>query len=92
MFGCKEVIICSDQGPTETIYNNMHYSADNLKEYAQSFQYLKDTTWVEDWEKEDWKMNAKHIMFSDYFQNQLNLSGENFVEVIYDDFCDIDNS
>ena len=29
-------------------------------------------------------------MFFSYFQNQLNLSGEDFVEVIYDDFSDID--
>jgi hypothetical protein len=41
MFGCNEVIICSDQGPTEYIYNNMHYSANDLKEYARSFEYLK---------------------------------------------------
>ena len=90
MFGCQEVIICSDQGPTGMIYNNMHYSADNLKEYARSFQYLKDTTWLEEWEKEEWKKNAKHIVFSVFFQNQLNLSGEDFVEVIFDDFSDID--
>ena len=90
MFGCSEVIICSDQGPTEMIYNNMHYSADDLKEYARSFQYLKDTNWIEESKKDEWKMEAKHIMFSSYFQNQLNLSGEDFVEVIYDDFSDID--
>ena len=90
MFGCQEVIICSDQGPTELIYDNANYPADKLKEYAQSFQYLKDSNWVEEWEKEDWKKNAKHMMFSSYFQNQLNLSGEDFVEVIYDDFSDIE--
>lgn len=33
MFGCQEVIICSDQGPTEDIYNHADYSADRLKEY-----------------------------------------------------------
>lgn len=90
IFGCQEVIICSDQGPTEMIYNNMHYSADNLKEYARSYQYLKETTWLEEWKKEEWRKNAKHITFSSYFQNQLNLSSEDFVEVIYDDFSDID--
>ena len=90
MFGCKEVIICADQGPTMEIYDRANYSSDDLKEYAQSYQYLKDDTWVEDWEKEDWKKNAKHIMFSSYFQDQLNLSGEDFVEVIFDDFSDID--
>ncbi|MBO4443648.1 MAG: hypothetical protein J5814_02620 [Bacteroidaceae bacterium] len=90
LFGCQEVIICSDQGPTEEIYDKMNFSADKLKEYAHSFQYLKDSNWVEEWEKEEWKKNAKHIMFSSYFQNQLDLSGEDFVEVIYDDFSDID--
>ena len=91
MFGCEEVIICSDQGPTMLIFDNMEYPADKLKEYAQSFQYLKDTTWEEESEKEDWKKNAKHITFSSYFQNQLNLSNEAFVDVIFDDFSDIDN-
>ena len=90
MFGCQEVIICSDQGPTELIYDNMDYSSDNLKEYARSFQYLKDTNWVEEYKKEEWKKDAKHIMFSSYFQNQLNLSGDDFIEVIFDDFSDIE--
>lgn len=90
MFGCQEVIICSDQGPTEMIYNNANYPADDLKKYTRSFQYLKDDTWVEEWEKEDWIKHAKHIMFSSVFQNQLNLSGEDFVEVIFDDFSDIE--
>ena len=88
MFGCQEVIICSDQGPTEMIYNNADYSADCLKVYARSFQYLKDLNWGER-KQEDWKKNAKQIMFSSYFQNQLNLSNEDFVEVIYDDFSGI---
>ena len=92
IFGCQEVIICSDQGPTIEIFDRMNYSADDLKEYARSYQYLNDDTiWVEKWEKEEWRKNAKHIMFSSYFQNQLNLSGEDFIEVIYDDFSDIDN-
>ena len=92
MFGCNEVIICADQGPTELIYDNMDYLADNLKEYARSFQYLKDSCWVEEYKKEEWKKNAKHITFSSYFHNQLDLSNEDFVEVIYDDFSDIENS
>lgn len=89
LFGCQEAILCSDQGPTEMIYDKMNYSADELKEYIRSFQYLKDTTWLEEWKKEDWEKRAKHIMFSSYFQNQLNLSAEDFVEVIFDDFSDI---
>ena len=91
MFGCQEVIICSDQGPIELIYDNMDYSADNLKEYACSFQYLKDTNWVEKYKKEEWRKNARHITFSSYFQKQLELADGDFIEVIFDDFSDIDN-
>lgn len=91
MFGCQEVIICSDQGPGMWIYDNMDYSADNLKEYACSYQYLQESTWIEESEKEEWKKNAKHIMFSSYFQNQLELADGDFIEVIFDDFSDIDN-
>ena len=91
LFGCNEVIICADQGPGMWIYDNANYSADKLKEYASSYQYLQESTWVEESEKGDWKKHAKHIMFSSVFQNQLNLSNEDWVEVIYDDFSDIDN-
>ena len=91
MFGCKEVIICADQGPGMSIYDNVNFPADKLKEYARSYQYLQESTWTEKSEKEEWKKHAKHIMFSSYFQNQLDLSSEDFVEVIYDVFSDIDN-
>jgi hypothetical protein len=88
LFGCNEVIICSDQGPTERICENMNYSADNLKEYVRSYKYLKGNAWLN--KKEDeWKKHAKHIMFSSVFQNQLILSDDDIVEVIYDDFSDI---
>lgn len=87
IFGCNEVIICSDQGPTELIYDRMDYSADNLKEYIRSFQYLENR-----YDKEEWKNYAKHIMFSSYFQNQLEFSDGDFIEVVFDDFNDIDNS
>ena len=89
LFGCSEVIICADQGPGMWIYDNANYSADKLKEYARSYQYLQESTWVEESKKEEWKKHAKHIMFSSVFQNQLILSDEDWVEVIYDDFSDI---
>ena len=89
LFGCNEVIICADQGPGMWIYENANYSADKLKEYARSYQYLQESTWIEDWEKDEWKKHAKHIMFSSVFQNQFTLSDDDWVEVIYDDFSDI---
>lgn len=88
LFGCNEVIICSDQGPTEYIYDGMDLPADELMKYTRSFQYLKGNGWLDESEDE-WKKHAKHIMFSSVFQNQLILSDEDWVEVIYDDFSDI---
>ena len=89
LFGCQEVIICADQGPTMEIFDRMNYSSDDLKEYAKSFQYLKDDTWLEEWKKEGWKKDAKHIMFSDYFQNKLKFASGDSIDVIFDDFRDI---
>lgn len=91
LFGCNEVIICSDQGPTEFIYDKMNCSAEDLKNYARSFEYLKDNGWLKV-SVDEWKKHAKHIMFSSVFQNQLSLSDKDWVEVIYDDFSDIINS
>lgn len=90
LFGCNEVIICSDQGPTQSIYANMHYSSEDLKEYARSLQYFRDCNWSTS-KIDEWKKHSKHVMFSSLFQNQLVLSDEDFIEVIYDDFSDIDN-
>lgn len=87
MFGCKEVIICSDQGPTQDIYEHMDFSSEKLKEYAVSRQYLKEQTWINHEEKiKLWREKARQIMFSDYFRNKVDLAGEEFVDVIYDDF------
>ena len=63
--------------------------ADKLKEYARSYQYLQESTWIEESEKKDWKKHAKHVLFSSVFNNQLTLSDGDWVEVIYDDFSDI---
>ena len=88
LFGCNEVIICSDQGPTQLIYDNMHYSSEDLKEYARSLVYYRDCNWSTS-KVDEWKKHAKHVMFSSLFQNQLVLSDGDFVEVIYDDFSDL---
>ena len=92
LFGCKDVIICADQGPTGSIVDNLNYTADRLREYARTYEYLNgydDRTPIE---VEEWKKEAKHIMFSSVFQGQINLSDTDFVEVIYDDFRDLINA
>lgn len=89
MFGCKEVVICSDQGPGEFIYDKMDVSAEELKEYACSFQYLNDYAQInENFDVEDWKKSAKHIFLPSLFSNQVVLTDNDFIEVIYDDFSD----
>lgn len=89
MFGCKEVVICSDQGPGKFIYDKMDVSAEELKEYACSFQYLNDYAQInENFDVEDWKKSAKHIFLPSLFSNQVVLTDNDFIEVIYDDFSD----
>lgn len=91
LFGCREVIICSDQGPAQRIYDRMNYPADQLKEYATSYKYYEDNGWFdEDEDVADWKDNAKQIMFSSVFENQLVFEKDDFIEVIYDDFSDLE--
>lgn len=90
MFGCDEVIICCDQGPGEFIYTKMDISADELKEYARSLQYLDDNAKCDkEFDANEWKKNAKHIFFPSFFNNEVILSDDDFVEVIYDDFSDL---
>lgn len=91
MFGCNEVIICSDQGPTIMIHGAMNYSANDLKEYALSCKFHEDSTWLESEDIESWRENAQQITFSSFFQNEVLLTEEDFVEVIYDDFKDLES-
>lgn len=91
LFGCNEVIICSDQDPTITIYDSMNLPSDQLKEYATSYKYYEDTGWLDKGKDvANRKKNAKQIMFSSLFANQLEFDNEDFVEVIYDDFKDLE--
>ncbi len=90
IFGCNEVVICADQGPGELIYSKLNYSADSLKEYARSYQYLRDCEEVtNDFDMEDWKKHAKHISFASFFKNEVVLNEGDFIEVIFDDFSDL---
>ncbi len=92
LFGCNEVIICSDQGPTGYIYDSMELSADDLLKYARSRQYLKNESWNTSSDKERWEKHAKQITFASFFRNEIKFDDDDFVEVVYDDFSDIINS
>ena len=92
LFGCNEVIICSDQGPTGYIYDSMELSADDLLKYARSRHYMKNESWQTASDKERWEKHAKQITFASFFRNETKLDDEDFVEVVYDDFSDIINS
>lgn len=89
MFGCKEMIICADQGPTMEIYDHMDYSAEQLKQYTFSNLYYEDSNWLEPDEEEFWKSHARKIKFSSVFNNELQFKEEDFVELVYDDFKDL---
>ena len=89
MFGCKEIIICSDQGPTQMIYEHMDYSAEQLKQYVYLNKHHEESHWYEPEKMESWKKHAKKIAFSSVFQDDFKLEGEDFVELVYDDFKDL---
>lgn len=91
MFGCKEVIICSDQGPTEDLFAKVYIPAAQLKKYACSFQYVEDSLWFNNsQDKEDWRRHAKHINFADVLQGKISFGEEDFVDLIFDDFSDLE--
>ena len=89
MFGCKEVIICSDQGPTMEIYDHMDYPAEQLKQYTFSNRYYEESNWLEPEDEGFWKSHARKIKFSSVFNNELQFKEEEFVEIVYDDFKDL---
>lgn len=89
LFGCKEVIICADQGPGIMIFANMDMPANKLKSYVRNYEYLMNYGWIKNSTHDEWRKNARHIMFSSVFQGNLKLSKDEFIEVIYDDFADI---
>ena len=89
IFGCKEVVICSDQGPTMGIFDHIDYSAEELKQYVFSNQFFEESTWYEPERMESWKKHAKKITFSSVFQDDFKLEGEDFMELVYDDFKDL---
>lgn len=88
-FGCKEIIICSDQGPTQMIYEHMDYSVEQLKQYVYSNKHHEESGWYGAERMEFWKKHAKKISFSSVFQDDFKLEGEDFVELVYDDFKDL---
>lgn len=89
LFGCKEAIVCADQGPGQFIYDRINYSAARLLEYTSSYQYLNDYDREVIDREVSLKRQGKHIMFSSAFQGPLNLSDEDWIEVVLDDFADL---
>ena len=107
MFGCMDVIIFSDQGPTELILDHINSSVEDLKQYVNSNQYTDQyykmteqyyrendqydefTKWYKPEQIESRKKRAKKITFSSVFQDDFKLEGDDFVELVYDDFKDL---
>lgn len=90
IFGCKEVIHCADQGPTMAIYDNTDYLADDLIEYVRSRKYIEESNWLEPSKVDHWKKYGKHVKFSDFFEGKLIFKEHEFVELVFDNFKDIE--
>ena len=92
LLGCQSMVIFSDQGPTELIYNNVGWPADKLLEYILSRQYL-EIGWLESpQEVEEWREYGKIVSFPAYFSGTLSFREEEFVDLVIDDFSDLIDS
>lgn len=72
----------------------MNKSADELVAYTKSRKYIDEVTWDDEKDKEDWINHGKQIQFSEYFSGtskELLLSEDDFVEVVFDDFKDLES-
>lgn len=85
IFGCKEIIICADQGPGQLIYDNASKSADELLKYVSEYGYIDDYEKYEKPSDGSWRNGARHIKFSSYFDGTLNFCKEDYVDVVFDE-------
>lgn len=90
LFGCSEIIICPDQGAGMEVWENMDFSASELKDYAMTSKFLENSCWLNTEEKiETFKKYQRQIYFKDYFARKLSFKKDEFVSLIYDDFEDL---
>lgn len=85
-FGCSQVVYFADQGPTQSIYDRVDLSSQELIEYINNRTYLFEDKSLSAEEREEWIRYGKIIQYGDYFDGSLKLDDEEFVDVIYDDF------
>lgn len=90
IFGCDEVMICSDQGTTIALCWSLEMTPDELKHYAKSNLFLENHEYpCGGLSKEEWLHYGKQIYFPDYLSGKTPLlQGKEFIAIVYDDFSD----
>lgn len=78
LFGCKKVLICSDQGPTEKISDHIYMSTEELLDYTNKYKYYYD------YQSRDEEEKGIHVNLMDYINGDTHLQGEYFVSVVFD--------
>ena len=93
LMGCEKMIICSDQGPATDLYDHIDWPAEKLWESAISCSFYDTYSWDSEEEKVAWMANSRPIHFADFFTDKtLFLNEEDFVEVVMDDFSDLEQN
>lgn len=89
VFGCKEVIICADEGPTSEIYGKMNIPSQELKKYALEAKYYDDYCSAYPDRKYDFNPTHKIIDFPSYFCETIDFANIKYIDVVFDDFSDL---
>lgn len=84
--GCSQVVYFSDQGPTQSIYEQVFLTAQELVEYIDKRAYVLDDKSLSQEEQDSWIKDGKIIQYADYFDGSLRLGDEEFIDIVYDDF------
>lgn len=81
VFGCNQILITCDQGPTIDIYDSLDMASDELLEYVNSKRYVD---YISEREGIDYKKEMGHYNFSALLNKEESINDDMFVGVVFD--------
>lgn len=89
-FGCSQVVYFADQGPAQNIYERLPLTCQELIEYINNRTYLFEEGGLSTEEREEWIRHGRIIQYGDYFDGSLKFDDGEFIDIIYDDFRELE--
>lgn len=91
-FGCSCVVFFADQGVSQRIYKYVPLPSRELIGYINNRTYLFEDNELTEQDRREWLEEGKIIQYADYFEGKLALGEKEFIDIIYDDFRNLDTS